>query len=157
MEVPSPVLQLFPVLPNIPANNLHLSSLLYLFHAGNENDSLAIKLGVSKNDPLHDEKVALLTSLGLPSSGSFMLIPGLHPISPGLLAFTRIFCMDKGEEVFLFFFFLFISSLLIFVFYTYFCGAFLSLLSLCFFYEYVEELFFSCWAVLPFCKWLFVM
>ncbi|XP_047499016.1 actin-histidine N-methyltransferase-like isoform X2 [Penaeus chinensis] len=62
---------------------------------GNENDSLAIKLGVSKNDPLHDEKVALLTSLGLPSSGSFMLIPGLHPISPGLLAFTRIFCMDK--------------------------------------------------------------
>ncbi|XP_042877877.1 actin-histidine N-methyltransferase-like isoform X2 [Penaeus japonicus] len=64
---------------------------------GNENDSLAIKLGVSKNDPLHDEKVALLTSLGLPSSGSFMLIPGLHPISPGLLAFTRIFCMDKGS------------------------------------------------------------
>ncbi|XP_071536585.1 actin-histidine N-methyltransferase-like isoform X2 [Panulirus ornatus] len=63
----------------------------------NKNDSLAIKLGVSKNDALHDEKVALLSSLGLPSSGSFMLIPGPHPISPGLLAFTRVFCMDKAS------------------------------------------------------------
>ncbi|XP_066981550.1 actin-histidine N-methyltransferase [Macrobrachium rosenbergii] len=61
----------------------------------NTSDSLAIKLGVSKNDPLHDEKVALLSSLSLPSSGTFMLIPGPHPVSPGLLAFTRIFCMDK--------------------------------------------------------------
>ncbi|KAK8729769.1 hypothetical protein OTU49_008305 [Cherax quadricarinatus] len=63
----------------------------------NKNDSLAIKLGVSKGDQLHDEKVALLSSLGLPSAGSFMLIPGSHPISPGLLAFTRIFCMDKAS------------------------------------------------------------
>nr|XP_045594445.1 actin-histidine N-methyltransferase-like [Procambarus clarkii]XP_045594446.1 actin-histidine N-methyltransferase-like [Procambarus clarkii] len=63
----------------------------------NKNDSLAIKLGVSKSDTLYDEKVALLLSLGLPSAGSFMLIPGQHPISPGLLAFTRIFCMDKSS------------------------------------------------------------
>ncbi|KAK7074955.1 Histone-lysine N-methyltransferase setd3 [Halocaridina rubra] len=63
----------------------------------NSNDSLAIKLGVSKNDPLHDEKVALLSSLDLPSSGTFMLIPGAHPVSSGLLAFTRIFCMDKNS------------------------------------------------------------
>lgn len=61
----------------------------------NRNDSLGIKLGVSKNDLLREEKVALLSSLDLPSSGTFMLIPGPHPISPGLLAFTRIFCMDK--------------------------------------------------------------
>lgn len=66
----------------------------------NKNDSLAIKLGVSKNDPLYDEKVTLLSSLGLPSSGSFMLIPGPHPISPGLLAFTRVFSMDKGKNKF---------------------------------------------------------
>ena len=66
------------------------------FPTDNKNDSLPIKLGVSKNDPLNQEKVALLASLGLPASGSFMLVPGLHPISPGLLAFTRIFCMDKG-------------------------------------------------------------
>ncbi|XP_042242386.1 actin-histidine N-methyltransferase-like isoform X2 [Homarus americanus] len=63
----------------------------------NKNDSLAIKLGVSKDDPLHDEKVALLSSLGLPSAGSFMLIPGQHPVSPGLLAFIRVFCMDKAS------------------------------------------------------------
>lgn len=63
----------------------------------NKNDSLPIKLGVSKNDPLHQEKVALLASLGLPAAGAFMLVPGLHPVSPGLLAFTRIFCMDKDS------------------------------------------------------------
>lgn len=65
--------------------------------ADNKNDSLPIKLGVSKNDPLHQEKVSLMTSLGLPSSGAYMLVRGLHPVSPGLLAFTRVFCMDKGE------------------------------------------------------------
>ncbi|KAG7157689.1 actin-histidine N-methyltransferase-like [Homarus americanus] len=65
----------------------------------NKNDSLAIKLGVSKDDPLHDEKVALLSSLGLPSAGSFMLIPGQHPVSPGLLAFIRVFSsLDKWKD-----------------------------------------------------------
>lgn len=74
----------------------------FFLHSGftdpdNKNDSLPIKLGVSKNDALNQEKVALLASLGLPASGAFMLVPGLHPVSPGLLAFTRIFCMDKDS------------------------------------------------------------
>ncbi|KAK4308748.1 hypothetical protein Pmani_019577 [Petrolisthes manimaculis] len=63
----------------------------------NENDSLGVKLGVSKKDALYQEKVELLTCLGLPSSGTFLLVPGPHPISPQLLAFTRIFCMDKDS------------------------------------------------------------
>jgi len=64
---------------------------------GNEYDSLSIKLGVSKSDPLYDEKSSLLTSLGLQASGTYMLVPGPHPISSGLLAFTRIFNMDQDS------------------------------------------------------------
>ncbi|CAL4187663.1 unnamed protein product, partial [Meganyctiphanes norvegica] len=64
---------------------------------GNEYDSLSIKLGVSKNDPLYEDKCALLSSLGLPASGAFMLVPGPHPISEGLLAFTRIFNMVQDS------------------------------------------------------------
>ena len=56
-----------------------------------------MKLGVSKKDPLYDDKVKVLSYLQLPESGTFNIVPGLHPISPGLLAFTRIFCMDKGK------------------------------------------------------------
>ncbi|XP_076068321.1 actin-histidine N-methyltransferase-like [Oratosquilla oratoria] len=66
-------------------------------YADNENNHLSIKLGVSKSDPLHDEKNQLLQSLGLPSSGTFHLVRGLHPITRGLLAFTRVFCMDKDS------------------------------------------------------------
>lgn len=64
---------------------------------GNEYDSLSIKLGVSKNDPLYESKCALLSSLGIHASGAFMLVPGPHPISSGLLAFTRIFSMEKDS------------------------------------------------------------
>ena len=66
--------------------------------ADNQSDSIVIKLGVSKNDPLYDDKSKLLAYLGLPATGSFSLVPGQHPISPGLLAFTRVFCMDKGDN-----------------------------------------------------------
>lgn len=67
------------------------------FPSDNLNDSLGVKLGVSKKDVLYQEKVDLLSCLGLPSSGTFQIVPGHHPISPQLLAFTRIFCMDKGD------------------------------------------------------------
>lgn len=62
----------------------------------NPHDTMAIRLGVSKADPLNEKRVSLLARLGLPSSGEFLLLADTNPVHPALLAFLRIFSMNAG-------------------------------------------------------------
>ncbi|OWF53384.1 histone-lysine N-methyltransferase setd3-like [Mizuhopecten yessoensis] len=69
-----------------------------LIHSGfvypdNEWDRIAVKLGISKGDPLFDRKSDLLMKLGLEVSRSFFIHRGRVPLDPQILAFLRIFCM----------------------------------------------------------------
>ncbi|XP_060070561.1 actin-histidine N-methyltransferase-like [Ylistrum balloti] len=71
-----------------------------LIHSGfvypdNEWDRIAVKLGISKGDPLFDSKSDLLTKLGLEVSRSFFIHRGRFPLDPQILAFLRIFCMSE--------------------------------------------------------------
>ncbi|KAB7502364.1 Protein peanut [Armadillidium nasatum] len=72
----------------------------FFLHSGfvykdNPSDTYALKLGVSKSDPLYEEKSKFLSSVSLSVNGSFPLVQGKLPVSPDLLCFTRVFCMDK--------------------------------------------------------------
>ncbi|KAL7637676.1 UNVERIFIED_CONTAM: hypothetical protein RMT77_011285 [Armadillidium vulgare] len=72
----------------------------FFLHSGfvykdNPSDTYALKLGVSKSDPLYEEKSKFLSSVSLSVNGSFPLVHGKLPVSPDLLCFTRVFCMDK--------------------------------------------------------------
>lgn len=71
-----------------------------LIHSGfvypdNEWDRIAVKLGISKGDPLYDRKQDLLTNLGLEVSRSFFIHGGRIPVDPQILAFLRVFCMSE--------------------------------------------------------------
>ncbi len=61
----------------------------------NESDSLVLKLGISKNDALVKEKLALLT----PSQGQFLLRGGPDPPEASLMSFLRVMCIRSKEEV----------------------------------------------------------
>ncbi|XP_013398256.1 histone-lysine N-methyltransferase setd3 [Lingula anatina] len=63
----------------------------------NQNDTLDIKLGISKNDPLYTLKINLLTKLGIIGSGMFSLYRGDQPVDSKLLAFLRIFNMNEEQ------------------------------------------------------------
>jgi histone-lysine N-methyltransferase SETD3 len=63
----------------------------------NEHDGLCLKLGVSRDDPLHPERCKLLCQLGIPAVGDFMLKKGPDPIDGRLLAFLRVFNMGPGK------------------------------------------------------------
>lgn len=60
-------------------------------------DGFKLRLGISKADSLQKERIELLSKLGLPSVGEFLLKPGTEPISDTLLAFLRVFSMRKAE------------------------------------------------------------
>ncbi|KAG8226273.1 hypothetical protein J437_LFUL004830 [Ladona fulva] len=74
----------------------------------NEHDTLALKLGVSKGDPLYPLKTALLSKLSkipqkLPFFSNatpptdFSLLTGPQPVDGQLLAFLRVFAMGKEQ------------------------------------------------------------
>lgn len=63
-------------------------------HENNEHDGVRLKLGISKSDPLGEARKALLRDIAVPHSGEFLLTPG--PVEGKLLAFLRVFNMDKG-------------------------------------------------------------
>ncbi|WAR19376.1 SETD3-like protein [Mya arenaria] len=60
----------------------------------NEHDRMAVKLGISKTDPLFEKKSELLTRCGLLASRTFYLHTGELPVDSDLLVFLRIFQMD---------------------------------------------------------------
>nr|XP_021201545.2 actin-histidine N-methyltransferase [Helicoverpa armigera] len=65
----------------------------------NQHDSLSLTLGVSSSDPLRETKIELLTKLGLAGVTHFSLYQGDSPVSAELLAFIRIFNMNKEELI----------------------------------------------------------
>lgn len=61
-------------------------------------DSMAIQLGISKNDKLYLMKQQMLGRMGLTdSSHSFPLMAAEFPVSAELLAFLRVFSMNEEE------------------------------------------------------------
>ncbi|KAI5634177.1 rubisco LSMT substrate-binding domain-containing protein [Phthorimaea operculella] len=66
-------------------------------YPNNPYDSLSIALGVSANDPLREDKLALLSKLGLAGVTHYNLYKGEKPISAELLAFIRIFTMNPDD------------------------------------------------------------
>lgn len=63
----------------------------------NELDRTAIKLGISKSDPLFSEKSQLLSKMSLEASRNYYLHKGRIPLDPQILAFLRVFCMTKED------------------------------------------------------------
>ncbi|KAL5008814.1 hypothetical protein ScPMuIL_014395 [Solemya velum] len=66
-------------------------------YPSNEFDRVAMKLGISKDDPLFALKSEVLARVGLLPSRTFYLHIGEDPVSTDLLAFLRIFSMDERE------------------------------------------------------------
>ncbi|XP_033123935.1 actin-histidine N-methyltransferase-like [Anneissia japonica] len=64
---------------------------------GNEDDGVAIQLGMSKNDKLYQLKMELLAMYSLRSNDTYTVLPGDNPLSKQLLVFLRIFCMTEDE------------------------------------------------------------
>lgn len=61
----------------------------------NELDRIAIRLGISKGDPLYEQKNELLKKLGLSVLRNFYIHTGMIPVDPQLMAFLRVFCMSE--------------------------------------------------------------
>jgi len=75
----------------------------FLVHNGfvpalNEHNTLAVRLGISRADPLGDKKRTLLAALNLPNSGEFLLRAGPEPVDLKLTTFLRIFSMNEGDN-----------------------------------------------------------
>lgn len=71
----------------------------FLVHNGfvfpeNDNKKFNIKLSLSKDDVLYEDRVKLLENVGVKSSGNFQIAPSF---SNELLAFVRIFNMNKDQ------------------------------------------------------------
>ncbi|CAK1543158.1 unnamed protein product [Leptosia nina] len=66
-------------------------------YPNNDYDSLSLVLGVSSCDPLRGTKMALLKKLGLANLTHYHLYKTGNIVSPELLAFIRIFNMNKEE------------------------------------------------------------
>ncbi|GAB1597643.1 actin-histidine N-methyltransferase-like [Argonauta hians] len=63
----------------------------------NSFDSYAIKLGVSKSDPLYALKSEVLARLLMTPSKTFQLSAGSKPVSKELLSFLQVVCMKQEE------------------------------------------------------------
>ena len=61
------------------------------------NDSVRIKIGLSTADPLYPLKEALCKKIDLPCFGTFDIGHKSAPLNPQLLAFIRIFLLEKGR------------------------------------------------------------
>lgn len=62
----------------------------------NVHDSVRIRLGIAKSDPLSGARGKVLASLGLPAAADFVLLRGPQPVEGQLLAFLRVFSMHQG-------------------------------------------------------------
>lgn len=77
----------------------------FMLHSGfvfeeNEYDRLALRMGVSKNDILYSMKAEVLARIPLKSNGTFYLYAdALNPVDCDLLAYLRVFSMDKDTLV----------------------------------------------------------
>ncbi|KAF7993010.1 hypothetical protein HCN44_005791 [Aphidius gifuensis] len=74
----------------------------FFVHSGfvypdNKNDGFKLRLGISKSDPLFNDRVNLLEKIGFTSSMTFLLENSSEPITDQMLAFLRIFSMRKNE------------------------------------------------------------
>ncbi|XP_011312839.1 histone-lysine N-methyltransferase setd3 isoform X2 [Fopius arisanus] len=75
----------------------------FFVHSGfvypdNKNDGFKLRLGISKSDPLFQDRMKLLEKLEFPASNlSFLLNTTSEPISDQMLAFLRVFSMRKFE------------------------------------------------------------
>lgn len=72
----------------------------FFIHSGfvypcNMYDTVSVKLGISKSDPLFNARGQILSKLGIPMQGTFYLENAEEPITPKLLAFLRVFVMDS--------------------------------------------------------------
>ena len=58
-----------------------------------------MKLGISKNDALANEKVKILEELSIPRTGLFFIGVDLEEksLDPALLGFLRVLCLTKKE------------------------------------------------------------
>lgn len=63
----------------------------------NKKDSVSIKLGLSNSDELLDERTKLLEMLEIPKNAELKVFQAPTFISPKLLAFVRIFNMNKDQ------------------------------------------------------------
>ena len=65
----------------------------------NKDDCLTLKLGISKNDALANEKVKILEELSIPRTGLFFIGVDLEEksLDPALLGFLRVLCLTKKE------------------------------------------------------------
>lgn len=64
----------------------------------NEHDTIAIQLGISKNDRLYAMKSQILAMLNMSEpSHTFYIQKGIEPISAELWAFLRVFSMDEEQ------------------------------------------------------------
>ena len=81
----------------IPRHSQITSALpLRFVDADNEHDAVAVRLGVSRGDALHELRARLLERLGVPASGLFYLHREGPPIDGSLFTFLRVFNMDTG-------------------------------------------------------------
>lgn len=78
----------------------HVDLLIYTLYSSHNSafqDGLKICLGISKNDPLQQERIELLSRIHLPPVGEYQLKAGPELMSKSLLGFLKIFCMNKDE------------------------------------------------------------
>ncbi|XP_058798378.1 actin-histidine N-methyltransferase isoform X2 [Phymastichus coffea] len=78
------------------------SNLEFFLYSGfiyfeNKNDNFPIRLGLSKSDALYTKKATLLSKMGIPVNGEYILHPGSNPLSDLLIKYLKIFCMDQNE------------------------------------------------------------
>ena len=65
-----------------------------------QNDSMVLRLGIGRTDPLAQPKYDLLDQLSIPRSGGhFVISKEEKPFDNVLLAFLRILCMTTKEDI----------------------------------------------------------
>ena len=65
-------------------------------YTDNRNDFVPLRLGISRNDSLFQQKHELCKRLDLNVSGVYRLHYKSEPIDQKLLAFLRVFHLNKG-------------------------------------------------------------
>lgn len=66
----------------------------------NENDAVWITMGLSDSDELREERTTLFKKLNITVPAQVNLLPEPTFISPEMLAFARIFNMNRGDYTF---------------------------------------------------------
>ncbi|KAB0796778.1 hypothetical protein PPYR_10839 [Photinus pyralis] len=66
-------------------------------YENNEHDGYQLKLGISKVDPLKEQRVQLLEKLSLANQNEYVIKSSEPQIGTDLLAFLRVFNMDKEQ------------------------------------------------------------